>query len=164
VRELATASPLPGGAVSVQNAAMPFDSVELVSRESADSAASKPRWWARLAARFRAAVALRAAPEPLDLAVLRVLEEARGLIAEREDWVQGSYETLRGERCAVGAIRLAASFLDYERAGAAAQDILTFIALQRGYRDIEAMNDHSRHEAVLAAFDLAIATARGAAE
>ncbi len=104
---------------------------------------------------------LRPAPEPLDGAVLRVLEEARGLIAEREDWRQGSYETLRGERCAVGALRLAAEYLDYRVAGLVAQDMLTLIALSRGYRDIETMNDHSRHEAVLAAFDEAITAARG---
>jgi len=109
----------------------------------------------------RLARLFRAAPEPLDAAVLRVLEEARGLIAEREDWRQGSYETLRGERCAVGALRLAADYLDYRAAGLVAQDMLTLIALSRGYRDIETMNDHSRHEAVLAAFDEAIAAARG---
>jgi hypothetical protein len=110
----------------------------------------------------RLARLFRPPPEPLDTAVLRVLEEARGLIAEREDWRQGSYETLRGERCAVGALRLAADYLDYRAAGLVAQDMLTLIALSRGYRDIETMNDHSRHESVLAAFDEAIAAARGA--
>jgi len=85
------------------------------------------------------------------------LEEARGLIEQREDWTQGTLETFRGERCAVGALRLAADFLNYPLAGRVARDLLTEIAIERGFASIEAMNDRSRRETVLSAFDTAIA-------
>jgi len=89
--------------------------------------------------------------------VLRVLEEARGLIEQREDWTQGTLETIRGKRCAAGALRLAADFLNYPAAAWVAHDLLTDIAIERGFASIEALNDHSRHETVLSAFDMAIA-------
>ena len=85
-----------------------------------------------------------------------MLIEARGLIEKKEDWTRGTLETLRGERCAVGALRIATEFLDYPDAGRVAHDMLTRIAIERGFASIEAMNDHSRHEAVLMAFDRAI--------
>jgi hypothetical protein len=50
---------------------------------------------------------------------------ARGLIEQRDEWVQGEYETFHGERCAVGALRVAASFLNYPSAGKVALDLLT---------------------------------------
>ncbi len=143
---------------------MPFDSAEFLGDRIA-SVAPRPSWHARLTKAFRRAMPmrlLRVTAEPLDTALLRVLEEARGLIEEREDWVQGRYETARGERCAVGALRLAASFLDYPAAGVVAHELLTRIAHERGFRDIETMNDHSRHEDVVAAFDVAIGDARSA--
>jgi hypothetical protein len=92
--------------------------------------------------------------------LLRVLEEARGLIEQREDWAQGTLETLGGQRCALGALRLAADFLNYEAAGRLANALLTDIAAERGFSSVEAMNDYSRHEAVLSAFDTAIAAVR----
>jgi hypothetical protein len=104
----------------------------------------------------------RSSPEPIDAAVVRVLEEARGLIEQREDWTQGTLETFRGERCAVGALRLAADFLNYPLAGRLARDLLTKIAIERGFASIEALNDHSRHEIVLSVFDMAIAVTNGA--
>jgi len=85
------------------------------------------------------------------------LEEARGLIEQREDWAQRTLETIRGERCAVGALRLAADFLNYLLAGRLAHDLLTNIAIERGFASVEAMNDYSRHEVVLSAFHTAIA-------
>jgi hypothetical protein len=94
--------------------------------------------------------------------VLGVLEEARGLIEQREDWTQGTLETIRGKRCAVGALRLAADFLNYPLAGRVAHDLLTEIAIECGFVSIEALNDHSRHETVLSVFDTAIAVTNGA--
>lgn len=102
----------------------------------------------------------RSVPETIDAAVLRVLEEARGLIEQREDWTQRTLETIRGERCAVGALRLSADFLNYPEAGRIARGLLADVALERGYPSIEAMNDCSRHEQVVTAFDAAIARAR----
>jgi len=140
---------------------MPFDGTEFFRNPSptGDDAV----WYARLAASFRRAcraVLFRPAPEPIDAAILRVLEEARGLIEQREDWTRGTLETFRGERCAVGALRLAADFLDYPQAGRLAHALLAEIAAERGFSSIEAMNDYSRHEAVLSAFDTAILAAR----
>src|SRR5882672_5903697 len=140
---------------------MPFDGAEFF-RERASPADSHAAWctrtavslWRSLRARFRPA------PEPIDAAVLRVLVEARGLIEQREDWTQGSLETFRGERCAVGALRLAAEFLNYPVAGRLAHALLIEIAGERGFSSVEAMNDRSRHEAVLSAFDTAVAAAR----
>jgi hypothetical protein len=140
---------------------MPFDGTEFFRKESSigDTAA----WYVRAAASLRRvfrAVLFRPAPASIDAAVLRVLEEARGLIEQREDWTQGALETFRGERCAVGALRLAADFLDYPLAGRLAHALLAEIAAERGFSSIEAMNDYSRHEAVLSAFDTAIIAAR----
>src|SRR6185312_15877511 len=136
---------------------MPFDGTNFLSGQSVPG----PGAWLRvLPSRLLRAVLFRMAPDPLNIATLRVLEEARDLIAEREDWVQGSYETYQGARCAVGALRLAADFLDYAPAGEAAHALLARIARERGYGSIEALNDHSRHEVVLALFDAAIAALR----
>ena len=66
-------------------------------------------------------------------ALLQVLEEARGLIEEREDWVSGAYQTSAGERCAVGALRAASSLLNYPAAGEAAQDLVAEIVRQHGF-------------------------------
>jgi hypothetical protein len=140
---------------------MPFDGTEFF-REQAARTGGPLAWGLRIATAliqpFRAR--LRRAPEPIDAAVLRVLAEARGLIERREDWTQGTLETFRGERCAVGALRLAAGFLNYELAGRLAHARLAEIAAERGFSSIEAMNDYSRHEAVLSAFDMAIVAVR----
>ena len=138
---------------------MPFDGSEFLR---APAASPRSNWrqlvvgalpWAFQTPRRRPA-------EPLDAAVLRVLEEARSLIEQRADWTQGTLETVRGERCAVGAVRLAARVFDYEAAGRAALNCLALVAAARGYSSIEAMNDRSRHGAVLSAFDAAITTYR----
>jgi hypothetical protein len=133
---------------------MPFDSAEFFH-----SPPPRPSWTARLRQVIRS---FRAPPAPpqLDPAVLRVLEEARGLIELRQDWVQGRYETIGGERCAVGAVRIAAELLDYKAAEARAHDLLARVAAARGFTSIEAMNDRSPHGHVLAAFDEAIMLAR----
>jgi hypothetical protein len=135
---------------------MPFDSTEFLRQAPAPH--SRPRLWDRLVAIVGRMIRGRypSAREPIDEAVLRVLVEARGLIEQREDWTRGTLETLRGERCAVGALRIATDLLNDDDAGRIARDLLTQIAIERGFASIEAMNDHSRHEAVLAAFDRAI--------
>jgi hypothetical protein len=138
---------------------MPFDNAEFLYSPSPE-----PGVAARIAAAVRDL--LRPSPpgpQPVDLAVLRVLEEARGLIEQRQDWVQGRYETVAGERCAVGAVRIAAELLDYREAETGAQGLLARIATARGFTSIEAMNDRSPHGHVLAAFDEAIAVARARA-
>jgi hypothetical protein len=138
---------------------MPFDGAEFL-REPALPASNQIAWYSRFAAKLGRVLRARlrgSAPEPIDAAVLRVLEEARGLIEHREDWTQGTLETIRGERCAVGALRLAADFLNYPLAGRVAHDLLTAIAIERGFASIEALNDRSRHGTVLSVFDTAIA-------
>jgi hypothetical protein len=144
-------------AIDCGGSIMPFDGSGFFL---APAAPPKLAWSRRLAAALRGALEARPwrrAPEPLDAAVLRVLAEARSLIELREDWTQGTLETVRGERCAVGAVRLAAEFFDYAVPGRIALDWLGRVAAARGYASIEAMNDRSRHAQVLSAFDAAIA-------
>jgi hypothetical protein len=138
---------------------MPFDGGGFI-RATPDPTPPRPSWLARLISALRGRARQPSPPPVLDDAVLRVLEEARGLIERREDWTQGTLETLRGERCAVGAVRIAADFLDYEAPGRLALSLLARVAASRGFTSIEAMNDRSRHGQVLAAFDEAIAAAR----
>ena len=137
---------------------MPFDSTE---RWPPRVASRTPRSrLGRVLGRFVGRGPTPATREPLGPAVLRVLEEARGLIEERQDWTQGRYETFTGRRCAIGALGAAAAVLDYEDAMAIARTLLADVARKRGYRDVEDMNDRSSHARVLEAFDAAIATAR----
>jgi hypothetical protein len=142
---------------------MPFDGAEFL-REPVCPASNRGARYSRFVAklgRVLRARLRRSVPEPIDAAVLRVLEEARGLIEQREDWTQGTLETIRGQRCAVGALRLAAGFLNYPLAGRIAHDLLTAIAIDRGFASIEALNDRSRHGTVLSVFDAAIAVTNG---
>jgi hypothetical protein len=136
---------------------MPFDSAEFFRDPPAGPPVQALGWAARLRQAFRAP---RPARAPLDPAVVRVLEEARGLIEQRQDWVQGRYETVGGERCAVGAVRIAAELFDYAEAGSRAERLLARVAAHRGFTSVEAMNDRSPHGHVLTAFDEAIAAAR----
>src|SRR5438445_125775 len=71
---------------------MPFDGAEFLC-EPAARLSSQGAWHSRFAAKLRRILRARlrrSAPEPIDAAVLRVLEEARGLIEQREDWTQGT--------------------------------------------------------------------------
>jgi hypothetical protein len=98
---------------------------------------------------------------PPEIAAARLLRAARALIAEEDRWVQGRYETLRGRRCAMGALQAAARALRDTGGFETARDLLRTEALIRGYSHVEKMNDRSTHAQVLAAFESAIARAGG---
>jgi hypothetical protein len=103
---------------------------------------------------------LRAVPGPdRDAAVARLLQEARGLIEDPRNWTKGSYRSLVGRRCAVGALRAAAKRLDNPRIAFLAHALLIKVAGAHGFSNVEMMNDRSCHDAVLRAFDEAIAEA-----
>jgi hypothetical protein len=102
-------------------------------------------------------------PADHDAAIIQLLQDAKGLIADAKTWTRGTYGTLRARRCAVGALRAAARRLDGPTPAWAAHELLIDIARSRGFSSVEAMNDRSSHAAVLAAFDQAIATAQRAA-
>ena len=91
----------------------------------------------------------------------QVLTIGRALIADRKDWVQRRYETRDGRRCAVGALRGAARLLNLHGQQTAANALLLAVAMDRGFNDIESMNDNSSHTQVLSAFDEAIGRANG---
>lgn len=136
---------------------MPFDGRGFERAASPASTAARQRRRAgSVFRRVMQTVLFLPSEEPIDAAVLRVLEEARGLIEDREEWMKGAYRTARGERCAVGALRSAAELLRYEAAGEIAHGVLTRVATERGFASIERMNDRSRHHDVLGAFDAAI--------
>jgi hypothetical protein len=101
-------------------------------------------------------------PDEPDVTPVQVLEEARGLVEERQDWAQGAYVTLGGRYCAIGAVLTAGRCLGDRAAERAARDLLVEAAARRGFPDVETMNDRSPHATVLALFDEAIAAARRA--
>jgi len=107
---------------------------------------------------------LRAPPSPgitlpPEIAAAQLLCAARALIAAEDRWVQGRYETLRGRRCAMGALQAAARALRDTGGFETARDLLRTEALIRGFSHVERMNDRSSHAQVLAAFDGAIGRA-----
>ena len=99
------------------------------------------------------------AQPPPEITAARLLRAARALIDQEECWVQGRYETLRGRRCAMGALQAAARGLRHPAAFEAARDLLRTEALILGFSHVEKMNDRSSHAEVLALFDRAIARA-----
>lgn len=96
---------------------------------------------------------------PSEVSAVHLLRSARALIELEDRWVQGRYETVRGRRCAMGALQAAARVLRDPRAFEEAKDLLRAEAVLRGYSHVEKMNDRSTHAQVLAAFDAAIARA-----
>jgi hypothetical protein len=94
-----------------------------------------------------------------DALTLQVLSVGRALIEERKDWVQRRYETRDGRRCAVGALRGAARLLHLQGSQTEAHAFLLAVAMDRGFNDIESMNDNSSHRQVISAFDDAIVRA-----
>jgi len=93
---------------------------------------------------------------PVEVSAVQLLRAARGLIELEDKWVQGRYETVRGRRCAMGALQAAARVLRDPRAFEEAKDLLRTEAVLRGYSHVEKMNDRSTHAQVVAAFDAAI--------
>ncbi len=91
-----------------------------------------------------------------DAVTVQILTIGRALIEDRKDWVQRRYETRDGRRCAVGALRGAARLLSLHGPQTAANTILLSVAMNRGFNDIESMNDNSTHRQVISAFDEAI--------
>ncbi|HEX5327084.1 MAG TPA: hypothetical protein VFW75_10490 [Acetobacteraceae bacterium] len=96
---------------------------------------------------------------PSEITAVQLLRAAKGLIELEDKWVQGRYETVRGRRCAMGALQAAARVLRDPRAFEEAKDLLRTEAVLRGYSHVEKMNDRSSHSQVLAVFDAAIAKA-----
>ncbi|HSU06289.1 MAG TPA: hypothetical protein VLI93_12015 [Acetobacteraceae bacterium] len=96
---------------------------------------------------------------PSEVTAVQLLRAARGLIELEDRWVQGRYETVRGRRCAMGALQAAARVLRDPRAFEDAKDLLRTEAVLRGYSHVEKMHDRSTHGQVLAVFDAAIAKA-----
>jgi hypothetical protein len=91
-----------------------------------------------------------------DTLTLQMLMIGRALIEDRKNWIQGRYETRGGRRCAVGALRAAARRLNIPTTQNGAHAVLLSVAMERGFNDIERMNDNSTHRQVLRAFDDAI--------
>lgn len=96
---------------------------------------------------------------PSEVSAVHLLRAGRALIELEDRWVQGRYETVRGRRCAMGALQAAARVLRDPRAFEEAKDLLRAEAVLRGYSHVEKMNDRSSHAQILAAFDAAIAKA-----
>jgi hypothetical protein len=98
-------------------------------------------------------------PSDREIAIVDLLQDAKELIENPKNWTQGRYATISGRRCAVGALRAAASRVDDRNLARSAHDLLIGVARSHGFTSVEAMNDHSSHAAVLALFDEAIALA-----
>jgi hypothetical protein len=113
--------------------------------------------------REKAVVMFHASPPERASAIVRLLQDAKGLIEDPEDWTRGTYRSLRGRRCAVGALRAAARHLNDPSPAWSAHELLIRVARSRGFTSVEAMNDRSSHAGVLAAFDEAIVLAHSAA-
>jgi len=139
---------------------MPFDGAEF--QKSIAVTIETVSWRDRLSFLFRRLRRERAlAPDPLPaVAALRALEAARDMIEDERDWVQGTFSTIGGRHCAMGALHVATS-RPYQRAARRmARGWLLESAKRRGFCSVPEMNDRSTHREVLAAFDEAIATGR----
>lgn len=84
---------------------------------------------------------------------VRILEDARALIATPETWVQRTYQR-NGHRCAIGAICWAAECSFYE-AELDSQPIER-AAREMGYENAVHLNDSTDHPTVMRMFDRAI--------
>jgi hypothetical protein len=156
---------------------MPFDGSEYRAVPASVEASCPPAGgshapslWARvrsgrLAARLRGWPLWSFSPGEVrpatEVTAARLLRTARALIEEEDRWIQGRYETLRGRRCAMGALQAAARGLRHPAAFEAARDLLRTEALILGFSHVEKMNDRSSHAEVLGLFDRAIARAEG---
>lgn len=87
-------------------------------------------------------------------ATVAMLREARALISDEMQWVQGVYER-DGRRCAMGALQ-AAGRTYWRAARRDAAGALEQVARLNGHHSVESMNDSVSHAEVLAMFDTAI--------
>ncbi len=154
---------------------MPFDGTEFRALTVPDTGLfpiwSKHGWrlWFEthlgVAERNETARAFLRAPSLPDrgAAIVRLLQDARGLIEDPGNWTKGNYRSFSGLRCAVGALRAAARRLNDPSLGWSAHALLITVAKSRGFATVEAMNDRSSHAAILGAFDEAIMAAPTAA-
>jgi len=140
---------------------MPFDGAEFFPPSSGCVAGTS---WSRLRSLLKPAQPRQVplgqpVPREAGSAALSVLATARRMIENERDWVQGTYSTLGGKHCAVGALNEAAWRLDALAALPFAHNMLLDVATARGFRNVESMNDRSLHQEVLAAFDTAMVLA-----
>ena len=132
---------------------MPFDAVGFPSEHAAPAPAA-PRWfprnlWRGLLGRLRDV-----SDHHQHGAAMTVLREARAMISDESQWVQGIYER-DGRRCAMGALQAAGR--TYRRAVRRdAAGALEQVARLNGHHSVESMNDSVSHTEVLAMFDVAI--------
>lgn len=112
-------------------------------------------WFSFGAERGRVTHAAQPIGQPNRLGTLQILTVARALVSEKKYWAQGRYETVGGRRCAVGALCVAAEILGCGSSEDAGRHLLS-VARERGYLEVEAMNDNSSHAEILSAFDNAI--------
>jgi hypothetical protein len=150
---------------------MPFDGSDFKIPRREDprrsphwSAGRFRRWWrARFCWTFgdEDTFDIRKWPAERRAAVACLLDEAKGLIRDPGNWVQGSYRWAGRRHCAVGAVRAAASRHEDITLGWSAHALLVEIAATRGYASVEAMNDRLSHAEILRAFDDASTRARG---
>ena len=141
---------------------MPFDGIGFVGTQQVTTWTRLINFTKGLLPATKAAPARLLAPAPLaqpDALTLQVLSVGRALIEERKDWVQRRYETRDGRRCAVGALRGASRLMHVQGSQTGAHAILLSVAMDRGFNDIESMNDNSSHRQVISAFDEAIVRA-----
>jgi len=143
---------------------MPFDGMNFELLDEIEIGVARPsrvfgwRHWLKVIGLWRAPEPL----EPLDQPgeVVRLLAEARELIAEDDRWAQGAFWRYPNRRCAMGALRFVARKRNDLDVAASAYSALVKVARSRGYLSVERMNDNSSHGEVLTAFDEAIQTVR----
>jgi len=133
---------------------MPFDAIGFPS-DQATPALAAPSWslrgmWTSFRDRVRR-VSGRTQPG----ATLIVLREARALISDEAQWVQGVYER-DGRHCAIGAVQ-AVGRGHWRGVRREAASELLHVARLHGHHSVESMNDSLTHAEVLAMFDTAIA-------
>jgi hypothetical protein len=132
---------------------MPFDAVGFPSGHDA-KAPDTPKWlprslWRSLLGRLRDV-----SDHHQHGATVAVLRDARAMISDEAQWVQGIYER-DGRRCAMGALQAAGR--GYWRAVRRdAAGALEQVARLNGHHSVESMNDSVSHTEVLAMFDAAI--------
>lgn len=145
---------------------MPFDGVIEVASTGEDQVfpslrAAGSRLWIRAQLqrwRRRRAPVVALSPGLHYAAVALLLEEAKALVQDEAQWLQGAYRWFGGRYCAVGALCAAAGRFEV-RVARTAHAMLLRIARRRRFTSVESMNDRSCHAAVVQAFDEAVALA-----